>query len=326
MRCHSAHAPLQPSAPSRCRRGCAAAAALGGCAVAAVATAPLGVITPYRVEVVQGNVVTKEQVGAAQARHEPRQQVRDVLGSPLLTDVFHADRWDYVFTIRRQGVEPQLRQRRSCSSRATCWSASKATPMPSEARVRRHARHVASASGKAPPLELTDEQLQAALPAPAEAAARRRRRRSRRPPARSYPPLEPRRWTPNGDADRSAASLRRIAVAGASGRMGRMLIEAVRGAPATAAWPARSTSPAARRSAGCRRVPRPRQRRADHGRPARRAWPDAQVLIDFTRPEGTLAHLALCRELGVQAVIGTTGFSDGAEGRDRATPPATSRS
>jgi 4-hydroxy-tetrahydrodipicolinate reductase len=36
----------------------------------------------------------------------------------------------------------------------------------------------------------------------------------------------------------------------------------------------------------------------------------AQVLIDFTRPEGTLAHLAACRELGVQAVIGTTGFSD----------------
>jgi 4-hydroxy-tetrahydrodipicolinate reductase len=36
----------------------------------------------------------------------------------------------------------------------------------------------------------------------------------------------------------------------------------------------------------------------------------ARVLIDFTRPEGTLAHLKLCRELGVHAVIGTTGFSD----------------
>jgi len=34
------------------------------------------------------------------------------------------------------------------------------------------------------------------------------------------------------------------------------------------------------------------------------------VLIDFTRPEGTLAHLAVCREFGVKAVIGTTGFSD----------------
>jgi 4-hydroxy-tetrahydrodipicolinate reductase len=34
----------------------------------------------------------------------------------------------------------------------------------------------------------------------------------------------------------------------------------------------------------------------------------ADVLIDFTRPEGTLAHLAVCRELGVKLVIGTTGF------------------
>ena len=37
---------------------------------------------------------------------------------------------------------------------------------------------------------------------------------------------------------------------------------------------------------------------------------NADVLIDFTRPEGTLAHLALCAELGVKAVIGTTGFSE----------------
>jgi len=37
---------------------------------------------------------------------------------------------------------------------------------------------------------------------------------------------------------------------------------------------------------------------------------NAQVLIDFTRPEGTLAHLKVCRELGVNVVIGTTGFSD----------------
>ena len=36
----------------------------------------------------------------------------------------------------------------------------------------------------------------------------------------------------------------------------------------------------------------------------------AQVLIDFTRPEGTLHHLALCRHLGVQMVIGTTGFNE----------------
>src|SRR5205085_4020497 len=41
---------------------------------------------------------------------------------------------------------------------------------------------------------------------------------------------------------------------------------------------------------------------------ARAALAASEVLIDFTRPEGTLAHLALCRELGVAAVVGTTGF------------------
>jgi 4-hydroxy-tetrahydrodipicolinate reductase len=51
----------------------------------------------------------------------------------------------------------------------------------------------------------------------------------------------------------------------------------------------------------------------------------AQVLIDFTRPEGTLAHLAACRELGVKAVIGTTGFSD-AQKAEIADAPATSPS
>jgi 4-hydroxy-tetrahydrodipicolinate reductase len=42
----------------------------------------------------------------------------------------------------------------------------------------------------------------------------------------------------------------------------------------------------------------------------RRGLANAQVMMDFTRPEGTLAHLQVCRELGVKAVIGTTGFSD----------------
>jgi outer membrane protein assembly factor BamE len=65
---------------------------------------------------VQGNVVTSEQV----ARVKPgmtRAQVRDILGTPLLTDPFHADRWDYLFTIRRQG----------CRRSAAAWCGSKAT-------------------------------------------------------------------------------------------------------------------------------------------------------------------------------------------------------
>ncbi len=68
----------------------------------------LSAITPYKVEVVQGNFVSKEQVAALKPGMS-RQQVREVLGTSLLSDVFHANRWDYVFTIRRQGVEPQER-------------------------------------------------------------------------------------------------------------------------------------------------------------------------------------------------------------------------
>ncbi len=69
---------------------------------------PLRWLAPYRMEVVQGNVVTSEML--AQVRQgQTREQVRMLLGSPLLTDLFHADRWDYVFTIRRQGAPSQQR-------------------------------------------------------------------------------------------------------------------------------------------------------------------------------------------------------------------------
>ena len=101
----------------------------------------------------------------------------------------------------------------------------------------------------------------------------------------------------------------RIAVAGASGRMGRMLIEAINasddclltGALDIAASPAIGQDAAAftGRASGV-------LINAD----LREGLKNSGVLIDFTRPEGTLAHLAACRELGVKLVIGTTGFSD----------------
>ncbi len=68
-----------------------------------------GVITPYKVEIVQGNFVSKEQVEALRPGMA-RAQVREILGSPLVASAFHADRWDYVFTIRRQGIEAQSRK------------------------------------------------------------------------------------------------------------------------------------------------------------------------------------------------------------------------
>ncbi|WP_444813439.1 4-hydroxy-tetrahydrodipicolinate reductase [Variovorax gracilis] len=103
--------------------------------------------------------------------------------------------------------------------------------------------------------------------------------------------------------------MRRVAIAGASGRMGHMLIEAVREAQdcrlagaLDVAGSAAIGSDAAAFLGFTSGVPVVSDLRA--------GLKDAQVLIDFTRPEGTLAHLAVCREFGVQLVIGTTGFSD----------------
>lgn len=66
-------------------------------------------VTPYRVEVVQGNFVSKEQAQALRAGMS-RNQVKDILGTPLIASVFHSDRWDYAFTIERKGTQPQQRQ------------------------------------------------------------------------------------------------------------------------------------------------------------------------------------------------------------------------
>jgi 4-hydroxy-tetrahydrodipicolinate reductase len=101
---------------------------------------------------------------------------------------------------------------------------------------------------------------------------------------------------------------RRVAIAGASGKMGQALLEAIAASSdfVLAAALDVAASPAIGSDAT-----------AFLGRPsgivvtadARAGLAASEVLIDFTRPEGTLAHLALCRELGVAAVVGTTGFA-----------------
>lgn len=103
--------------------------------------------------------------------------------------------------------------------------------------------------------------------------------------------------------------LHAIAIAGASGRMGRMLIEAIQNSPDA-------------RLAGALDIPGSPALGADASAylgvnsgititsDLRAGLQNAQYLIDFTRPEGTMAHLQVCRELGVNMVIGTTGFSE----------------
>ena len=100
-----------------------------------------------------------------------------------------------------------------------------------------------------------------------------------------------------------------ICIAGAGGRMGRMLIEAIHQADDC-------------RLAGALDVPDSPGIGLDASgflghasgvtitSDIRHALKGCDVLIDFTRPEGTMAHVALCSEMGVMMVIGTTGFSD----------------
>jgi outer membrane protein assembly factor BamE len=165
-----------------------AGAALAACGSIDRASQGLaGLVTPYRVEIVQGNFVSKEQVDALKPGMS-RLQVRDILGTPLVTDAFHADRWDYVFTIRRQGIEPQER-RLAVFFKGETFERAEGDTMPTEAEF------VATLDNKrkgaaVPPLEASEDKLRQfsaenkAAPAPAPAA----------PPApvtANYPPLEP---------------------------------------------------------------------------------------------------------------------------------------
>ena len=79
---------------------------LSGCGSLSNPETLFGLLTPYRIDVVQGNVVTQEVMAQIQPGLG-RLQVREILGTPLLVDPFHADRWDYVFTIQRQGWKPR---------------------------------------------------------------------------------------------------------------------------------------------------------------------------------------------------------------------------
>ncbi len=158
------------------------AAGLAGCEALQRTDSLFGVITPYRIDIVQGNAITKEQAALVKPGLS-RLQVREILGTPMLADPFHADRWDYIFTLRRPGTPPQRRSVVVTFDKDVV-KAIEAPELPSErefvASISRH-RDL-----RAPKLELSDDE-RAALPVPPRKEA---------PPAepmgpvREYPPLE----------------------------------------------------------------------------------------------------------------------------------------
>jgi len=66
-------------------------------------------MTPYRIDIQQGNYITQEMVSQLKPGMS-KDQVRFVLGTPLLTDIFHAERWDYVYSFDRRGQPREQRR------------------------------------------------------------------------------------------------------------------------------------------------------------------------------------------------------------------------
>jgi outer membrane protein assembly factor BamE len=141
------------------------------------------VITPYKMDIVQGNFVSAEQLALLKPGL-PRAQVRELLGTPLVSSVFHGQRWDYIFTFRRQGVATQAR-------RLTVFFTNDVVERIQTDTLPSEAEFVASLdsgrrSAPVPVLELDATALQQ-LPRPARAAASAPSVIDLSP---SYPPLE----------------------------------------------------------------------------------------------------------------------------------------
>lgn len=138
---------------------------------------------PYVPDLVQGNFVSREQRQYLKPGMT-RAQVRDVLGTPLVASVFHEDRWDYAFSIRRQGLPPQ-QFKVTLFFKDDVLSLVESDELPSESEfVQRLSRSVPS--GKPPVLEATEEQLRQ-FPRNASAPAAPR---PQVPLPATYPPLE----------------------------------------------------------------------------------------------------------------------------------------
>ncbi len=142
-------------------------------------------VTPYRIDIIQGNFVSREQAAAVKPGM-PRAQVRDILGTPLLASAFHADRWDYVFTLARPG-QPLQQRKLTAFFKDDLLERIEADELPSEAEF------VASMAprslrGKVPVLQASEASLaefakrnaQTVVTEPAPV-----------PPISNYPPLEP---------------------------------------------------------------------------------------------------------------------------------------
>jgi outer membrane protein assembly factor BamE len=115
----------------------------------------------------------------------PRSTVKEILGTPLLASLFHADRWDYVFTYKRQGAESQSRHV-TVFFQGNNLERFEADDMPTEAEFVASLKSMSKIE-TLPAMSASEESLQKFPPAPTSVTV---------PPAAviapsDYPPLEP---------------------------------------------------------------------------------------------------------------------------------------
>ncbi len=163
-----------------------ASTALAACSSFDAATAKaVGLVTPYKMDIVQGNVVTREQFALVKPGMT-RSQVRDVMGTALIASVFHANRWDYIFTLKSQSAQNQQRKV-TVYFNGDLVDRTEGDSLPSETEFVSTLRSWVKPGTTAPNLEASEESLKkfpppappvaTAVPAPVTPVV--------------YPPLEP---------------------------------------------------------------------------------------------------------------------------------------
>ncbi len=136
--------------------------ALGACSTQTQQQDLTNLFKPYRIDVIQGNFVSREMAAELHPGMS-KSQVRNILGTPLLQDVFHANRWEYVFSLRQGYQPPIVRRFTVVFDKQGRLLRTQGDPLPSEDQFVAQINTLHAGSSKAP--RLTQAQLQAQIAA-----------------------------------------------------------------------------------------------------------------------------------------------------------------
>ena len=158
------------------------ALALGACSNLTQQRDLTSAFKPYRIDVIQGNFVSKEMADELKPGMS-KEQVRDILGTPLLQDIFHADRWEYVFSLRQGYHAPIVRRFTVFFDKAGKMTRTEGDPLPSENQFVAQISVLRESGSK--PKVMTEAQLKAKI------AAAQTKLNARKPVATASAPVGP---------------------------------------------------------------------------------------------------------------------------------------